>query len=267
VIEYPIQINEYFIKDILSNMTKITVKKIHEIPKIGLCNGLYATNAGLGGLTIIQVMRINSDKKFTIEKLTGSQGDVMKESMNCAMTLAWNILPDNIKQSINDSKEGFGLHIHCPEAATPKDGPSAGLCITLGIISRLTGIPVRNDLALTGEVDLLGNAHQIGGLYSKLQGAFNAGIKTVLIPRDNQKDLDLIFKREEEETKNIIKFKYSYSKQDLNDIVIENVSETVESNTDKIFFRNKMEIIIVDTIFDVLKYGLIDNKLEFIKDF
>ena len=260
---YPVNIDEEYIKIFLANIPKMTIKKIHEIPRIGLVNGLYATKSGLGGLTVIQVMKVNSDKKFTLEKLTGSQGEIMKESMNCAMTLAWNIIPDYIKKEINESKDGWGMHIHCPDGGTPKDGPSAGLAITMGIVSRLTGIAIRNDLALTGEVDLLGNAHEIGGLYSKLGGAFSSGIKTVLIPRDNKKDLDIILKKEEEENKNVIKL--TKSKKSLNNLMILDI----ESNNkeDKIYFRNNVEIIIVDNIYDVLKFGLIENNLEFNKEF
>ena len=260
-ISYPINIDENIIKDIMSGMVKMTIKKIHDTPKIGLVNGLYATSAGLGGLTVIQVMRIFSDKKYSLEKLTGSQGDVMKESMNCAMTLAWNILPEKIKKEIEDSKEGFGVHIHCPEGATPKDGPSAGLAITLGIVSRLTGIPIKNDVAMTGEVDLLGNAHEIGGLYSKLQGAYQCDIKKVLIPSNNKKDLDIIFKKELEENINIIKI--SKSKPNFENYLIED--DEVKYNPDKILFRGTMEIVCVDNIYDILKYGLVENDLEFSK--
>lgn len=248
LITYPLNINEDNISDILSNMHKINTKKINDIPKVGYCNGLFATTAGLGGLTIIQVMKTNSEKKFTIEKLTGSQGDVMKESMSCAMTLAWNIIPDNIKTQINESKEGYGLHIHCPDTATSKDGPSAGLCITMGIISRLINIAVRNDIALTGETDLVGNAMPIGGLYSKLLGALNAGIKKVLIPYENKTDLDLIIKKEIEENHIITEVEFDY-------------------NYKKIVFRDSMEIILVHTIFEVLEYGLVENDIVFNKIF
>lgn len=253
-LNYPIYINELIIKDILSNKIQVTIKKIYDKPNIGLVCGLYATSSGLGGLTVIQVMKVNSDKKFSLEKLTGNQGDVMKESMSCSMTLAWNIIPENIKKKINESEEKWGLHIHCPEGGTPKDGPSAGLAITMGIVSRLVNIPVRNDVALTGEVDLMGNAHPIGGLYSKLQGALNANVKTVLIPRENSKDLDIIFKKEQEEAeKNII-----------TNLLIE---DDYDKNEHKIYFRNTMEIIYVDNIFDVLHIGLVKNDLKFNKNF
>jgi endopeptidase La len=261
-IKYPIVINEKFIEEFLSNIPKITPKRIHPVSQIGLVNGLYATASGLGGLTVIQVMKTISDKKFTLERLTGSQGDIMKESMNCAMTLAWNIIPSEIKDIINMSKDGFGLHIHCPEGSTPKDGPSAGLAITLAIISRLCGIPIRNNVAMTGEVDLLGRACEIGGLYSKIQGAYNAGIKTVLIPRDNEKDLDIIFRKEEEEKENI---KNSGLPRTESLLLLENNSYKMEDN--RRIFRNKMEIYLVNNIFDIIKYSLEDNDLEFIRTF
>ena len=249
-IEYPIYITEKYIEDILSGIPKITSKMIGTIPKVGLVNGLYATTMGLGGLTIIQVMKTISDKKLSLEKLTGSQGDVMKESMNCALTLAWNIIPDNLKKELNESKDGYGLHIHCPESATPKDGPSAGLAITTAIISRITNIPIRNDLAMTGEVDLLGKAHEIGGLYSKLQGALSAGVKKVLIPKDNEKDLNIIFKKEQEE------YKKSTSHKKI-EILVE------DTYPNKRIFRDELEIYLVNNIFEVLEHALTDNNILF----
>ena len=145
-INYPIEITEKLITETLSNITPVSIKKIYDKSMVGLVNGLYATNSGLGGLTIIQVMKTISDKKLALEKLTGNQGDVMKESMNCALTLAWNILQTDIKEALN--KDGYGLHIHCPESATPKDGPSAGLAITTAIISRLINVSIKNTVAI-----------------------------------------------------------------------------------------------------------------------
>ena len=180
--------------------------------------------------------------------------------MNCALTLVWNILPKLIVQKINEGVENFGLHIHCPESATPKDGPSAGLAITLAIISRVCEIPIKNYIARTGEVDLMGKACDIGGLYSKLQGALNAGVKIVLIPCDNKKDLDLIFKKEKEELDNI-KNNKNIKKTDV--LLLEDSIE----NSKKIFFRNSVEIIFVDNIFDVLEHGLVEHNFEFNKNF
>ena len=260
-IDYPIVIDENITKDVLAIKHQITIKKIHDKPCVGIVNGLYAvSNSSLGGLTIIQVMKINSDKKFSLEKLTGNQGDVMKESMSCAMTLAWNIIPDNIKNSIYESKENWGLHIHCPNGGTPKDGPSGGIAISLAIVSRLTNIPIKNTVAMTGEVDLLGNACAIGGLYSKLTGALNAGVKQVLIPYENKNDLEIIFKKEEEEQKNMIKI--TKSKQSLNSLLLEDYKDN-----NKIYFRGTMEIIYVKNIFEVLQYGLVENDLVFNTNF
>jgi ATP-dependent Lon protease len=187
----------------------------------------------------------------------------MKESMNCALTLAWNIIPYNIKKHIHDSTENFGLHIHCPESATPKDGPSAGLAITTAIISRITGIPIKNDIAMTGEVDLLGNAHEIGGLYSKLQGALQAGVKQVLIPKNNEKDLDIIFMKEEENKNELIKSRSIKNIESF--LLLEDKCYTLENN--KRIFRNVMEIIMVENIFDVLKYALTENNIKFLDNY
>ena len=255
--QYPIIITEKNIKDILYNLPKINLKKIYDKPMVGVVNGLWASNSGMGGITVIQVIKINSDKKFSLEKLTGNQGDIMKESMTCAMSLAWNIIPDDVRKTINESKEGYGLHIHCPDAGTPKDGPSAGITITLAIVSRILNIPIHNDIAMTSEIDLLGNALPIGGLHSKLIGAYNAGIKKVLICRENKKDLEIIFRKEKEELKNILSI--TKSSENLKDLVNE------YNNDDEIIFRNTIKIVIIDNIYDVLKHGLVENNIEFNK--
>jgi ATP-dependent Lon protease len=114
--------------------------------------------------------------------------------MVCAKTLAWNLLTTQEKQSIKDEMEGpngtFGFHIHCPECATPKDGPSAGIAITTAIYSVLTSRPIKNSIAMTGEVDLIGNVKAIGGLDAKIEGAIQAGCTQVLIPRENEQDYE-----------------------------------------------------------------------------
>ena len=258
-VNYPFIIDNEFVTNIFRNLPEIEPKKINDLPKVGLVNGLYATKAGLGGLTIIQSKFTISDKKFGLEKLTGSQGDVMKESMDCAFTVLNNILTKKFKDDYFKNNEKSGIHIHCPEAATPKDGPSAGLAITLCLISLITKIPIKNDVAMTGEIDLEGNARQIGGLYSKLQGALNADVKMVLIPRSNEKDLDTIFSKEEQEIESLknnssIKNPHSYSLLNDNSYVVDK---------DTRMFRNKMMVRLVDNIYDILKYSLIDNKMKF----
>jgi len=186
-------INQELIDRILKAHNKITHKQIHSVPQIGLINGLYATAVGIGGITIIQVIKTISDKKLGLE-LTGQQGDVMKESMVCAKTLAWNLLTTQEKQSIKDEMDGpagpFGFHIHCPECATPKDGPSAGIAITTAIYSVLTSRPIKNSIAMTGEVDLIGNVKAIGGLDAKIAGAIQTGCTQVLVPRENEQDYE-----------------------------------------------------------------------------
>ena len=120
-------------------------------------------------------------------EITGSLGDVMKESAQLAVTYArvhaeeYGIAPDRFKNT--------DLHIHAPEGAVPKDGPSAGVTLTTALVSALSGIPVRHDLAMTGEITLHGNVLPIGGLKEKSMAAFREGISTVLIPRDNESDL------------------------------------------------------------------------------
>jgi endopeptidase La len=233
-IKLPYTITIDFIKKLFSNKPKVHFKKIALKPYIGLVNGLYATAAGTGGITLIEVMKTPpNDTKLALE-LTGQQGDVMKESMKCARTVAWNIIPDSIKKKIKLEWEeigSYGLHIHCPEASTPKDGPSAGITITIGIISRLTGIPVKNIIAMTGEIDLNGKVHKIGGLEYKLDGAKKAGVKLVLIPLDNQQDFDILLDKLSTEDKNIL----------LDDFQVKTVS----------------------TIYDVIKLSLIDNDIQF----
>jgi ATP-dependent Lon protease len=118
---------------------------------------------------------------------TGNLKDIMKESIQVAeMLIKSRALSFGIRPDVFDS---IGIHVHVPEGATPKDGPSAGLAMVTGIVSSLTGIPVKKDVAMTGEVDLLGQALQIGGLKEKLLAALHGGITKVLIPKENVKDL------------------------------------------------------------------------------
>ena len=122
---------------------------------------------------------------------TGSLGDVMKESARLAVSYVRSIARKyNIPEDFYKTKD---IHIHAPEGAVPKDGPSAGVTITTALVSALSGMPVRHDVAMTGEVTLRGRVMPIGGLLrEKTMGALRAGIRTVILPKENEKDLDEI---------------------------------------------------------------------------
>lgn len=197
-----IQITKKMVLDIL-NKPQSDIVLVHNKPEIGIVNGLYATSIGTGGIVPIQVFKNYSvsGSEFVL-KLTGKQGKVMKESVHCSFTAAIDYIRRNISKfpkikNINKHiEENFmnGLHIHAPSTSTPKDGPSAGGAFCSAIISRVSNCQLRNDVALTGEIDLRGCITKIGGLNYKLHGAKKAGVKKVLIPKDNSEDLDEIIK-------------------------------------------------------------------------
>ncbi len=188
----PFKVQEDYVKRLFENRPRVRVKKIHSEPEIGLVNGLYATSSGIGGLTPVQVLKFPSTKMLELN-ITGKAGDVMKESIEYSLKNAFSLLPQDLQDKIIEdanNKKSFGLHIHFPDGATPKDGPSAGLAITLAFYSILSGIPIKNDLCMTGEIDLRGAAGIIGGLESKLHGGKKAGCTLALIPNDNMEDLE-----------------------------------------------------------------------------
>jgi ATP-dependent Lon protease len=121
---------------------------------------------------------------------TGKLGDVMQESVQAARSFVRSrSIQYGIKPTVFEKKD---IHVHVPEGATPKDGPSAGVAMCATIVSALSGIPIRRDVAMTGEITLRGRVLPIGGLKEKLLAALRAGIKTVLIPKENEKDLEEI---------------------------------------------------------------------------
>ena len=188
----PFDVKEEYIKLLFENKPKIKIKGIPNEPSVGIVNGLYATTTGIGGLTMIQIVKYPSDKMLELT-LTGKQGEVMKESVEYAKRIAFSLLTtDEQRKLIEDSKDKkcFGLHVHTPEAATPKDGPSAGAAMTLAIYSILSNKKVNNTVAMTGEIDLCKNVTAIGGVGAKLNGAKRAGAKKALIPEDNLEDLE-----------------------------------------------------------------------------
>ena len=167
-------------------------KEIHDENRVGIINGLWANALGMGGIIPIESNYFPSAKMLEL-KLTGMQGDVMKESMNVAMTLAWKLSCDKTQKAImkENSKNNLkGIHIHCPEGAVPKDGPSAGTAITCCIYSLLNKKPINRLYAITGEIDLQGNITAIGGLDLKILGGIRAGVKHFIYPDENKKDFD-----------------------------------------------------------------------------
>jgi ATP-dependent Lon protease len=193
--QLPYLVKEDYIKKLLENQPKIRVKKISKEPVVGIVNGLYASSGGgVGGITMIQAIKFPSEKMLDLH-ITGQAGDVMKESIQYAMKNAYGLLSVEEQDKILEesrNKKSFAIHIHCPDGATPKDGPSAGLAFTLAIYSLLSGKKIRNDVCMTGEIDLIGNAGIIGGLQAKLNGGKKAGCELALIPEDNMEDLDII---------------------------------------------------------------------------
>jgi ATP-dependent Lon protease len=177
--------------------------KILEEPLIGIINGLYATTTGDGGIIPIQIYKNIQHTCNNYEiKLTGKQGDVMKESVSCSLTAAIDYLKNNKdKYNINNFDEYMninfkhGFHIHTPSTSTPKDGPSAGCAFTCCFISRILNKKIKNDIGMTGEVELTGKVTKIGGLEFKLQGAKKAGIKTVYVSSENEMDVFNIKKK------------------------------------------------------------------------
>jgi ATP-dependent Lon protease len=179
----PIKIEQYL------GVPKYHTSKKELEPKIGAVMGLAWTSTG-GDVLPVEVTVMKGSEKLT---LTGQLGDVMKESAQAALSFirsnaeSLGIKPDFIKD-----KE---IHIHLPEGSVPKDGPSAGITLTMAMLSAVSGKPVRGDLAMTGEITLRGNILPIGGLQEKLLAAQREGIKCVLIPEENRKKLSEIPKK------------------------------------------------------------------------
>ena len=158
--------------------------EVSKTDEVGVVNGLAWTSAG-GVIMPLEVLVM--DGKGTVEA-TGSLGDVMKESSKLAVSYVRSIADDyGINRNFYKEKD---IHIHAPEGATPKDGPSAGVTMTTALVSALSGIPVRCDVAMTGEITLHGKVLPIGGLREKTMAAYKEGLKTVIIPAGNKGDLD-----------------------------------------------------------------------------
>ena len=152
--------------------------------EVGMSTGLAVTATG-GEILFIEVALMPGKGKLT---LTGQLGEVMQESAKAAFT--WAKSHYQTLGLKNDFAQGIDVHIHVPEGAVPKDGPSAGTAIATALVSALTGIPVRRDVGMTGEITLRGRVLEIGGVKEKIIAAHRAGLKTIILPKDNKKDLE-----------------------------------------------------------------------------
>lgn len=178
-------VNQQNLKEFLG-VQRFDYGKAEESNRIGQVNGLAWTEVG-GDLLTIETQSMPGKGKLT---QTGSLGDVMQESIQAAMTVVRSRAE---KLGINpDFYEKKDIHVHVPEGATPKDGPSAGIAMCTALVSSLSGNPVKAEVAMTGEITLRGEVLPIGGLKEKLLAAHRGGIKTVLIPKDNERDLEEI---------------------------------------------------------------------------
>ena len=161
-------------------------ERLPRTEQVGVVNGLAWTSVG-GEILEVEAAVVPGTGKV---ELTGNLGDVMKESAHAALSyIRGRAAALGLPEDFYQKKD---IHVHFPEGAVPKDGPSAGIAITTAMVSALTGVPVKRGIAMTGEVTLRGRVLPIGGLKEKTMAAFRNGIRTVLIPADNAKDLEEI---------------------------------------------------------------------------
>jgi ATP-dependent Lon protease len=178
--------------------------------EVGMSTGLAVTAVG-GEILFIEVATMPGKGRLT---LTGQLGDVMQESAKAAFTWARSHYHElKLKQDFSL----MDIHIHVPEGAVPKDGPSAGVAIATAIVSALTGKAVRRDTGMTGEITLRGRVLEIGGVKEKVIAAHTAGLKTVILPKDNQKDLEDI----PQAVKKDIKFVFAEKIEDVLKVVLQ----------------------------------------------
>lgn len=167
-------------------VSKIIPEKVYDFDEVGISQGMAWTEVG-GSLLRIESVAMHGTGKL---ELTGSLGDIMKESARAAVSyIRAHAKELGIDSDFYKTKD---IHIHFPEGAVPKDGPSAGTAITTSLVSELTGIPCRRDVSMTGEITLHGRVTAIGGLREKTMAAYLAGIKTILIPKENETDMEEI---------------------------------------------------------------------------
>ncbi len=259
--EFPILVNDDFIKTFMEDKRKIKRKVIHDKPMVGLCNGLYAVSgsgSGIGGITPMQMMKfLPTEKKLSIEKITGSCGDDMIESVHYAFTLALNLIPEDILKKVMENP--YSIHVHCGDSGQ-KSGPSAGAVLTTTFVSLICNIPIKNYFAGTSEINLMGKVTAIGGLEAKLNGAIKAGCTLICISKENEEDLRLIIKKDQEEKTKMYRSE-SMKNFDLSPLT-EHESFDYQLEENKVIYKDKLTVYIVDNIIDFMKVALVDNDIK-----
>ncbi len=258
--EFPFFVNDNFVKIFMEDKRKIKRKVIHDKPMVGLCNGLYAVSgsSGIGGITPMQMMKfLPTEKKLCIEKITGSCGEDMIESVNYAFTLALNLIPEDMLKKIMENP--YSIHVHCGDSGQ-KSGPSAGAVLATTFVSLLTGIKIKNYFCATGECSIFGKVLAIGGLEAKLNGAIKAGCTVCCIPKENEEDLRLMIKKDQEEKTKMYRSE-SMKNFDLSPLV-EHESFDYQLEENKVIYKDKLTVYIVDNIIDFMKVALVDNDIK-----
>jgi ATP-dependent Lon protease len=194
---------------------EIVWKQVPTENLVGIGNGMWANSVGQGGIIPIQT-KFYPASGFLDIKLTGLQGDVMKESMNVALTLAWNMTDQIIKDRIFAKYNKMGIHINTPEGSVQKDGPSAGGCITTTIFSLLNNKKIKSNFAQTGEISLDGNITAIGGLDLKILGSIKSGVTHFIYPEENKKDFNKFI--EKYKNKPVLQNIQFYAVKHINDV-------------------------------------------------
>jgi ATP-dependent Lon protease len=194
ITEYPIQLTISDIKKYLKDKSEINPPVIFTENKIGVVNGMWANSLGQGG--ILQLFSQFFPGQFFMDlKLTGSLEKVMSESVHVAQTLSWNLTSIKRREWFFDNYKTFGIHIHAADGSISKDGPSGGVALTILIYSLLNDLKIKQNIGITGEIDLDGNVCEIGGLDLKILGSLKSGINHFIFPKKNNKDyLNLIEK-------------------------------------------------------------------------
>jgi ATP-dependent Lon protease len=192
-VKFPYELNREGMNVLLKEYDEIKDTLIHTENKIGVVNGMWANSYGMGGVLPIEILTYPSSAAFSIKK-TGSLKKVIQESIEVALSVSWNHLSDKKKDEWMKywKKTCEGFHVHCPEGATPKDGPSAGTALSLAFYSLLSKQEIPNTISITGEMNLQGRVTKIGGLKEKITGAKRAGVKKIFYPLENEDDMKRI---------------------------------------------------------------------------